>query len=133
MSEANTDSMIRQKTPETQFNLRNNTAEEITTLNNANNPIQVKDEQVDLHTFEKNIVKKVLNEVDKVMTSVESKKRDAILTAIENLVKPRAELAMKSVDLSSGRGVHRVVFDADRRDIKRNVEGLLLTAPIKVN
>ena len=78
-----------------------------TTLNNENNSFQVNGSQVDIHTLERNIANKVRSEVDNVMISVKSTVQDAVLTAIENLVIPRVELAMKSVTASSGRGVDR--------------------------
>ena len=47
------------------------------------------------------------------MTAVESRVQDAVLTSIENLVIPLVELAMKSVNALSGRGVESVVLDLD--------------------
>ena len=46
-------------------------------------PIQVNSSQVDMHTLEENIVSEVRSEVDKVMTTVETRVQDAVLTAIE--------------------------------------------------
>ena len=59
---------------------------------------------MDIHAFEKNFVSKVRSEVDSVMTTVETRVKDAVLTAKENLVVPRVKLAMKSVNASSERG-----------------------------
>ena len=50
----------------------------------------------------KNIANKVRSEVDNVITLVETRVLDAVLTAIENLVIHRVQLAMKSVNASSG-------------------------------
>ena len=47
-----------------------------------------------MHTLEENIVNRVQNEVDEVMTTVETRVQDALLTARENLVVPRVELVM---------------------------------------
>ena len=47
-----------------------------------------------MDTLEENSVGKVGSEVDSVMTAVETRIQDAVLTAIENLVIPRVELAM---------------------------------------
>ena len=57
------------------------------------------------------------------MTTVETRVQNAILTAVKNLVIPRVELAMKSVNTSSGCGVDSVVLDPDRRDFSGNIEG----------
>ena len=72
-------------------------------------------------------------EVDSVMTRVETRVQDAVLTALENLVIPRVELAMKSVNASSGRRVDSVVLDCDQRDFSGNIEGLQMTASSRVN
>ena len=74
--------------------------------NNKNGPIQVNSPQVDMHTIEGNFVSKVWNEVDSVMTMVETRVQGAILTAIENLVTPKVELAIKSANESSGQSVY---------------------------
>ena len=52
-----------------------------------------------MHTLEENFVSKVRSQVDKVMTSVGTRVKYAVLTAIEILVIPRVELAMKSANL----------------------------------
>ena len=57
--------------------------------NNMNGPIQVNSQHVDTHTFEENIVNKERSEVDYVMTMVETRLQDTVLTAIENLKIPR--------------------------------------------
>ena len=49
---------------------------------NVRNPTQVNYPQVDVHTFEENIVGKVRSEMDNVMTLVETSVQDAVLTAI---------------------------------------------------
>ena len=64
-----------------------------------------------LLTLEKNIVGEVRSEVDSVMKTVETRVQYAVMTAIENLVFPRLELATKSVNASSGHKVVSVVSD----------------------
>ena len=63
-----------------------------------------------------NIVSKVRSEVDNVMTSVETKVQDAVLTAIENFIIPRVELGMKSANAPSERSVDCYVLELDQRD-----------------
>ena len=94
LSESDTDVMIGQTNHEIQFNDRTNTADGNITLNNANNSTQVNGSQVDMYTLERNFVCKVRIEVVTVMTTVEARVHDAVLTAIENLGIPRAERAM---------------------------------------
>ena len=107
--------------------------DETADLINANNSIHVNSSQVDMHTRENNIVNKVRCEVDNLMTSVETRVQDAVLTAMENLVNPRVELAMKSVNASSGRGVSNVVMDPDRKAFSGIIENLQRTASSRIN
>ena len=46
---------------------------------------------------------------------------------------PRVELAMKSVNASSGRGVDSFVLDPDWRDFLGNIESLQMIAQSRIN
>ena len=61
------------------------------TLDNTNNPTQVKGSQVDMPKREKKHCYKVRSEVDSVITTDETRVQDAVLTTIENLVIPWVE------------------------------------------
>ena len=67
------------------------------------------------------------------MTAVETKIQDAVLTAIENLAIPIIQLAMQSINASSGRGVDSVVLNTDRIAFERNIEGLQMTTWSRIN
>ena len=67
------------------------------------------------------------------MTTVETKVQEAVLTAIGNLLIPRVELALKSVNVSTGHVVGSVVLDLDQRDFSEKVEGLQITASSRIN
>ena len=54
-----------------------------TSSHKTNNLSQVNYSQVDMHTLEENLVSKI-RKVDIVMTTVETRVEDAVLTAIEN-------------------------------------------------
>ena len=103
------------------------------TLNNTNDPTQVSGPQVGMHTLEKNFADKIGREVDSVMTTVETRVENVEMTAIENLVIPTVELAMKSVDASSGRGAESVVQVPHWRDFSGNIESLQMTVPTRMN
>ena len=81
----------------------------------------------------KNIVSKVRSEVDCVMTTVENRVQDAVLTAIENIVIARVELAMKSANACSGLSVDVNVLAPYQRDFLGNIEDLQLTASNRIN
>ena len=86
-----------------------------------------------MHIFEENIVSKVRSEVDCVMTKVENRVQDEVLTVIEILVIPRVELAMKSANVSSGRSVDGNVLELDQRDFLGYIEGLQMTPSSRIN
>ena len=102
-------------------------------LDNTKNTTQTNYPQENMHTLEENIVSKVPSEVDGVMTTVETKVQDAVLTAIESLVIPRVELTMKSANASSGRSPDGNLLEPDQMDFSGNVEGLQLTASSRIN
>ena len=90
-------------------------------------------QQVDVHTIEENSVSKVRSEVANVLTSVETRVQDAVLTAIEILVIPRVELAMKSANAPSERNVDGIVLEPDQRDFLGKIESLRKTASSRIN
>ena len=67
------------------------------------------------------------------MTTLETRVHDPILFAIENLVIPRVELAMKRANESSGRRVDGNVLEPDQRGFSGNVEGLQMTASSRIH
>ena len=54
-----------------------------------------------------------------------------MISAIENLVIPMEELAMKSVNASSEQELASVLLDLDQREFPRDIEGKQLTASRK--
>ena len=67
------------------------------------------------------------------MTTVETRVQDGVLTAMENLVIPRVELAMKSTNASFGRNAVGNVLEPDRRDSSGKIEGLQMTTSSRIN
>ena len=122
--------MIAQIKHEAQTESKPNLAALIFSLNDTNDQIQVSGSEVDVHTLQKNFVSKLRSGVDNVMTKVESRVRDAMLTAIKNLVIPRVEPGKKSVNAHR---VGSVVMDPEQRDFSENVEGLQLTISSRIN
>ena len=120
--------MIGQSNHVVQFESEFNAADKGFSLDNTNNPTGVNYPQVDMHTLEEYIVSQVRSEVDCVMTTVETKIQDAVLTAIESLVILRIELAMKSTNAFSEPNLDGNVLEPDQRDFPGNIEGLQMTA-----
>ena len=131
LSERDTDSMIGQNNQDEQIESRYNMICRGISSDNVGNRTRVNYPQKDVHTPEENFVSKVRSEVDIVITSVETRVQDAVLTEIENLVNPRMELTMKSVNAPSGWSVDGNVLQPDQRDFSGNIEGLRRTASSK--
>ena len=103
------------------------------TSNDANNSTAVDSLQEEVLPHEKNFTDGVTSEVDSVMTTVETRLHDAVLTAIESLVVFRIELAMKKVNASSARDIDSVVSDPDQRDFSGKIDGLQMDASARKN
>ena len=71
--------------------------------------------------------------MDNVLTTVETRVQDVRLTAIDNLLIPRLEVAMKSVNASSRQDIHSVAPDQDQKDFSGDVEDRQLTALTRMN
>ena len=111
--ERDTESMVGQSNQDDKTESRDNVICRVTSWENISNPTLGNYPQVDVHTLEENIVGKVRSEVDNVITSVETRVQDVVLTAIEDLVIPRVELAMKSANAPSRRSVDGNVLEPD--------------------
>ena len=133
LSERDTDFMIEQSNQNEHTENRDNMLRRGTSPDKASNPAQINYPQVDVHTLEEIIVSKVRSEVDNVMTSVEITVHDAVLTAVENLVIPRVELAMKSGNAFSGRSVDGFVLEPDQGDFWGTIGGLPMTTSSRIN
>ena len=83
LSEGDTDFQIGKSNQDAQTETRQNMISRGTSSDKTSNPTQVNHLQVDVHTIEENIVSKVRSELDNLMTSVENRVQDAVLTAIE--------------------------------------------------
>ena len=82
----------------------------------ANHLINESSSPVDMHILEKSISDRAKSDVENFVAMIETRVHDAILCAMDNLVIPRLELAMKSTDASSTRDPSIVVLDLDQRD-----------------
>ena len=100
---------------------------------NINSPIQVDSAKMGMRTLEENIISKVRSEVVNVMTTVEIRVQDAVLIAIEIVMTPRVQLALKSTNASWGWSVDGNVLETDQRDFSGNIKGLQRTASSRIN
>ena len=76
--------------------------------------------------FEINIADRNRKELEKTVTVVQNQVRDAILTAMVNVVKHSVEMALKLIAESSGGGSSKVVQNRDKSDFLRKMENIPL-------
>ena len=67
-------------------------------------------------TLEKCFNERIDREMNNIVDTVEDRIQNAILTAIDNIVTPKIELAIKSINASSGRDVTSVSANSVRRE-----------------
>ena len=84
LSGSDADFIIEQNNHEAQTENKSSANDGDVSLYKANSLNQISGAQVNMHTLEKNNVNKVRSEVDSVMTTVETRVQDAILTTVEN-------------------------------------------------
>ena len=67
-----------------------------------------------LITLERCFNERIDREMSNIVDTVEHRIQNAILTAIENIVAPKIELAIRSINASSGRDVTSVTANSER-------------------
>ena len=67
-----------------------------------------------------NIDDKIRKAVDNAARTVENRVRDAILSAMDNVVIPRGEMAVRTITGSTGHGLNSTIQNPDRRDFVGN-------------
>ena len=69
-----------------------------------------------LKTLKKCFNERIDREMSNIVDTVEDRIQNAILTAIENIVAPKIELAIRSINASSGRDATSVSTNSERRE-----------------
>ena len=64
--------------------------------------------------LERSFKERIDREMNNIVDTVEDKIQNAILTAVDNIIMPKIELAVSSVNASSGRDVTSVVANSER-------------------
>ena len=78
--------------------------------------IAINESTVNMKTLEKCFDERIDREMCNIVDTIEDRKQKAILTAIDNIVAPKIELAIKSRNASSGRAVTSVTANSERGD-----------------
>ena len=76
----------------------------------------VNENTMNLKTLERCFNERIDREMSNIVDTVEDRIQNAILTAIENIVAPKIELAIRSINASSGRDVANVSATSERRE-----------------
>ena len=86
---------------------------DFTVINSSNNTA-VNESVVNVKTLERCFNERIDREMNTIVDTVEDRIQNAILTAIENIVAPKIELAIKSLNASSGRDATSVTANSER-------------------
>ena len=84
------------------------------TVSNSSNNTAVKESAVNVKTLEMCFNERIDREMSNIVDTVEDRIQNAILAAINNIVAPKIESAIKSINASSGRDVTSVTANSER-------------------
>ena len=86
------------------------------TVGTSDNSSVVNGNAMSVKTLEKGFNERIDREMSNIIDTVEDRIQNAILTAIDNIVAPKIELAIRSINASSGRDVTSVSANSERRE-----------------
>ena len=86
------------------------------TVSTCNNDSVVNETTVNVKTLERCFNERIDREMSSIIDTVEDRMQNAILTAIENIVTPKIELAIRPINASSGRDATSVSANSERRE-----------------
>ena len=84
------------------------------TVSNSSNNTAVNENAMNVKTLERRFNERIDREMSNIVDTVEDRIQNAILTAIEIIVTPKIELAIRSTNASSGRDVTSVIANSER-------------------
>ena len=86
------------------------------TVSTSNNDSVVNGNAMSVKTLERYFKERIDREMSNIVDTVEDRIQNAILTAIENIVASKIELAVRSINASSGRDAASVSANSDHRE-----------------
>ena len=86
---------------------------DFTAVTSSNNTV-INENVVNVKTLERCFNERIDREMSNIVDTVEDRIQNAILSAIENIVAPKIELAIRSINASSGRDVTSVTANSER-------------------
>ena len=86
------------------------------TVGSSSNDSVVNGNAMSVKTLERCFNERIDREMSNIVDTVEDRIQNAILTAIENIVSPKIELEIRSINASSGRDATNVSANSERRE-----------------
>ena len=86
------------------------------TVGTSNVSLIVNENALNVKTLERFFNERIDREMNNIVETVEDRIQNAILTVIDNIVAPKIELAIRSINESSGRDVTSVSANSERRE-----------------
>ena len=86
------------------------------TVGNSSTNSVANENAMNVKTLERCLIERIDKEMSNIVDTVEDRIQNAILTAIDNTVAPKIELAIRSINASSGRNVTSVSANSERRE-----------------
>ena len=86
------------------------------TVGTSNVSAAINKNAMDVKTLERCFNERIDREMDNIVDTVEDRIQNAFLAAIDNIVAPKIELAIRSINASSGRDVTNVCANSERRE-----------------
>ena len=86
------------------------------TVSTSNNDSVINESTLDVKTLERCFNERIDKEMSNIIDTVEDGIQNAFLTSIENIVAPKIELAIRSINASSGQDATSVSVNSERRE-----------------
>ena len=86
------------------------------TVDTSNNDSVINGNAMSLKTLERCFNERIDREMINIVDTVEDRIQNAILTAIDNIIAPKIELAIRSINATSGRDVTSASANSERRE-----------------
>ena len=86
------------------------------TVGTSNNGSVISGNAMGMKTLERCFNERIDREMSNIVDTVEDRIQNAVLTAIENIVAPKIELAIRSINASSGRDAISVSANSERKE-----------------
>ena len=84
------------------------------TVGTSSNIMAINESTVNVKTLERCFNERIDREMSNIVDTVEDRIQNAILIAIDNIIAPKFELAIRSINASSGRDVTSVAANSER-------------------